>query len=182
MSFTIKKVISNHKFLGCAAFAVVVLWNAPLRAADATIYQASPSGSTIRIDGDSTAHKWFMDGVLIGGRMELPAATEIDTAKAAIPGVGADGVLAAKVTALVSVRSMHSHADVMANVMDNLYQEALKATNNPNISYKLSEMKLKPGHAAGKPFEFDTKGELAIACVTNKATRFVAPLLAMTVD
>jgi hypothetical protein len=61
----------------------------------------------------------------------------------------------------------------MANVMDDLYQAALKETNNPKIFYSLSEMKLKPGHVPGKPFEFDTKGNLAIAGVTHKVSMVV---------
>lgn len=158
-----------NKNLLILAISAALLWNAAASAADTNIYQATPN-STVRIDGDSTTHKWDMNGTIIGGTFEVPAAVVIDSTQAALTGVGADGLLAAKATARIPVRSIHSHASTLPEVMDNLYQEALKATNNPNIIYSVTEMKLKPGHAAGKPFEFDTKGELAIAGVTNKVT------------
>jgi hypothetical protein len=162
------KMSTKRFFSLCALLSAVIFCGQTLQAADgASVFRAQPGGSKIRIDGDSTTHEWYMAGTMAGGSMELPAGTQIDSTKETIPGL-ADGKLPAKVSAIVPVRSMHSEVKVGATIMDGLYQEALKEKTNPRITYTLNEMKLKSGHVAGKPFEFDTTGELQIAGVTNK--------------
>jgi polyisoprenoid-binding protein YceI len=48
-------------------------------------------------------------------------------------------------------------------------QEAMRMTNAPRILYRATEMVAKaPVPDAGSPVKFDTKGELAVAGVTNK--------------
>ena len=54
--------------------------------------------------------------------------------------------------------------------MDRLMCEAMKETNFSTIDFHLTELKLQQPHAAGQPFVFDAKGELAIAGVTNKVS------------
>ena len=44
----------------------------------------------------------------------------------------------------------------------------------PTSTHRVSELKLKEPHAPGQPFEFDAKGELTIAGVTNKVAFPVA--------
>lgn len=167
MNLNIKTVIGNYKFLGCAVLAAAALWSAPVRAADGAVtYKATP-GSEVRIDGDSTAHEWYMIGSMIGGFLELPAGTQLDCSKETIDGLK-DGKLDAKVSAIVNVRSVHSVAKVGSSIMDGLYQDALREKANPKITYNLTEMTLTPGHKAGEAFKFDTKGELQIGGVTNK--------------
>ena len=160
MNLPIKKTAATSKTLILAALAVLSF---NLRAADAPIrYQAQPQGSKIIIEGDSTVHKWTMTGPIIGGYMELDSNVKLDTAQAEIPGVK-DGKLNAKVVATIPVTSVKSGHDIM----DGLYCEALKQPTCPKITYKLTEMAVKGTHEAGKPLEFDTKGELCIAGVTN---------------
>jgi polyisoprenoid-binding protein YceI len=132
-------------------------------------YKGQPTNTTVTIQGTSTAHDWEMKGSLIGGSLEVPAGTSFDPAQATIPGLK-DGALTATVVARIIVTTIHSMADHMASVMDGLMQDALKAPNFPRIEYHLTELKLKDGHAAGKPFEFDAKGDLSIAGVTNKVS------------
>ena len=164
MNLSIKKVVTHKKALAGVAMAAALFCSLQLIATDsASPYKAQPAGSKITIHGDSTIHKWDMVGVIIGGQIDFGAL--IDTAQAEVPGLK-EGPIPAKCNAIVPVRSVKSGHDIM----DGLYQEALKEKDFPRITYTLSEMKLKPGHAAGKPVEFDTTGDLMIAGVTNKVS------------
>jgi len=132
-----------------------------------TIYKGAPIGSSITIKGDSTTHKWTMIGKMISGTLELESGMTLNTSLEKLP-LKDDGILPATATAAISVRSIHSTANVKPDIMDGLYQEALKETQFPQIVYTLDELKLKDGHVAGQPFEFESHGELSISGVTNK--------------
>ena len=67
------------------------------------------------------------------------------------------------------MRSVKSDAKAMPQVMEGLMQDALKAKDFPKIECRVTELTAKE-HAAGKPFDFDASGELAIAGKTNKVT------------
>lgn len=137
--------------------------------ADGNRYQAQPAGNKVRLEGTSTAHDWEMEGTMIGGFVEFDPAVQFDTAQATIPGLK-DKKLAIKSLVIVPVRSVKSDAKAMAQVMDGLMQDALKESQFKKIECRVSELTFKEPHAAGKPFEFDASGELAIAGVTNKIT------------
>jgi hypothetical protein len=170
MNFNATTEVAGIRHIVHGLLAAALFLSQPLMAADApTVFRAVPNASKVRIDGDSTTHEWYMAGTMAGGTFEVPAGVQIDSKKEAIPGL-ADGKLTAKVSAIIPVRSMHSEVKVGSSIMDGLYQDALKEKTSPRITYTLSEMKLKSGHAAGKPFEFDTAGELQIAGVTNKVS------------
>lgn len=147
--------------LGCATLA--------LTAEAQTVYGGVPRASTVKIQGTSTAHDWEMKGSLIGGSLEFGAGVVLDPAQAAIAGV-TDGKVPAKGTAIIPVSSVKSEADHLPEIMERLMQEALKEPQFRNILYHLSEMKVSGEHAAGKPFQFDTAGDLSIAGVTNKVS------------
>jgi polyisoprenoid-binding protein YceI len=141
--------------------AAIALSALAVRAQDFVRYNAKP-GSKVSIAGTSTIHDWTMDGQIIGGFMELPAGVEFDQSKSTVTGVTGDK-LNARVQASIPVRSLKSsHAG-----MDEVMQQAMNEKAHPKIQYRLTEMKLKASHAAGTPFEFDTKGELVINGVTN---------------
>jgi polyisoprenoid-binding protein YceI len=130
-------------------------------AEDGVRYNAKP-GSKVSIAGTSTIHDWTMDGQIIGGFMEFPAGVEFDQGKTTLTGI-TGGQLNARVEASIPVRSLKSsHAG-----MDEVMQQAMNEKDHPKIQYRLTEMKPKEPHAAAKPFEFDTKGELVINGVTN---------------
>jgi polyisoprenoid-binding protein YceI len=140
---------------------------APLRAADPPVhYQAQPTNTLITIQGTSTVHDWEVKGIIIGGFVEFPAGVTFDLSQTTLPGLK-DGLLPATVTATIPIRTMHSMASHMPEVMDGLMQDAMRATNFPRIIFHATELKLKLPHAAGQPFTFDAKGTLAIAGVTN---------------
>lgn len=137
--------------------------------AEGNRYQAQPAGNKVRIEGTSTAHDWEMEGTLVGGFVEFDPAVQFDTAQATIPGLK-DNKLAVKSVVIIPVRSIKSDAKAMPQVMEGLMQEALKEPQNKKIECRISELTFKGPHAAGKPFDFDAAGEMAIAGVTNKVT------------
>jgi len=158
----------------CLAAALLLAASAPLRAADPPVhYQAQPTNTTVAIQGTSTLHDWEMKGPLIGGFADFPAGLTFDLSQTTLPGLK-DGLLAASVTARITVRSIHSEADHLPEVMDHLMQDAMKETNFPRIEYHVTELKLQQPHLAGQPFLFDARGLLAIAGVTNKVAFPVA--------
>jgi hypothetical protein len=135
----------------------------PSRAGEAVRYRSSPIGCKVRIDGSSNIHDWTMDGQIIAGYFELPAGVVLDQTQAAPVGV-TGGKIDAQVKASIPVSSVKSGTTGMDEVM----QQAMNATDFPRIEYHLTEMVLKEPHAAGTPFQFNTKGELMVAGVTNK--------------
>lgn len=134
-----------------------------------TKYTTFPNASSVKVDGTSTLHEWEMEGKLIGGMMEFGSGIMLDPAQATIAGA-ADGKVPVKVHAVIPVNSIKSKAEHSPDVMDHLMQSALKSDTFPLIQYTLTEMTVKGAHEAGKPFQFDTTGELAIAGKTNKVS------------
>jgi YceI-like protein len=132
-------------------------------------YVPQAAGTTVKIAGTSTAHDWEMEGVAIGGYLELGAGVVLDKAQAAPAGLQGDK-LPLTVYARIPVGSIHSKADHLPDVMDNLMQKNMKADNFPLIQYTLTDMTFKAPHAAGQPFNFDAKGDLVIAGKTNKVS------------
>jgi hypothetical protein len=122
-------------------------------------YGARP-GSKIKIDGDSTIHKWTVEGSLVSGAMELDPKIKIgeDSPDAA------PGKVEATCAVSIPVTSLKSGKDLMDNIM----YDAMKSTANPKIFYKLKELTLKDKPKAGAPVEFDSVGFLAVAGVTNE--------------
>jgi polyisoprenoid-binding protein YceI len=150
--------------------AAVVLGLAALFPAGAqTRYNAQPHGTSVKIDGTSTAHDWEMEGTLIGGFIEFEPGVTLDAAQTTIPGLK-DGKVPVKVRALIPVTSVHSNAEHAPDIMDHLMQKALKADDFGKIEYTLTDMTFKGPHVAGQPFNFDTTGNLSIAGVTNKVS------------
>jgi len=125
-------------------------------------YNAKAIGSKVSIAGGANIHDWTMDGTLIAGFFEVPAAVDFDQSKTSLPGV-TGGKLAARAETSIKVTSLHGNWTGMDSVM----QEAMNAKEHPDIRYRLIEMTVKEPHAAGKPFDFDTKGELVVKGVTN---------------
>ncbi len=126
-------------------------------------FTGSP-GSKIKLEGTSTIHDWIMEGGIVGGVFELDSAFPTDPA--ATSGL-TPGKVSARATARIPVRSVKSGKTRMDEVM----QEHMKEKEFPRIEYQLSEMVLKEAPSApNAPLKFDTKGELAIAGVTNKVS------------
>jgi polyisoprenoid-binding protein YceI len=140
-----------------------------LPAAAQTHYASQPKGCDVKINGTSSLHDWEMEGAVIGGFIEFAAGVQLDPAQTTVAGLQGDKV-PAKARVLIPVRSVHSKADHMPDVMDHLMQEALKEPQSPRIEFNLKEMTFKGPHAAGTPFNFDVNGDIVIAGATNSVT------------
>lgn len=131
----------------------------PLGAQTWTKYEAQP-GSKVKLDGSSNIHDWTVEGLAIGGTMELDSSFPLD---ASLKSVAALKVVP-KVHVTIPVRSLKSGKKRMDEVM----HEAMKQPEFPKIEYQLKEMTPKSAeHTPGTPFQFDTKGELTISGVTR---------------
>lgn len=150
------------------ASLMVAFMAAPLRAEDPVIYKGQPIGSKVKIDGSSNIHDWSMEGAIISGNFVVPAGVTLDSTQAAITGASGKPDLHAEVT--IPVTAMKSGT----SGLDEAMQDAMKATDFPLIKYHLTDMVLKEPHAANTPFQFDTKGELMVAGVTNKISMVVS--------
>jgi polyisoprenoid-binding protein YceI len=133
-----------------------------------TRYGAQPRDNSVKVQGTSTLHDWEMQGTQIGGFIEFGAGVALDPTQASISGIDAKDIVPAKARVIIPVDSVHSEADHLPEVMDHLMQEAMKDDQFKTISYVLTELTFKGPHTPGKPFDFDSKGDLIIAGVTNK--------------
>lgn len=121
-----------------------------------TRYNAQPTGSKVKIEGTSTIHDWTMEGKIIAGYVELDPTFDSPPKP---------GKVSARALVSIPVRSINSDKAGMDSVM----QQAMKQEAHPKIEYHLTEMSLKevPKSPEG-PYQFDTKGELIVAGVTNQ--------------
>ena len=141
-----------------------------LQAADTVKYEALPAGSEMKLDGDSTAHKWHCIGKIIGGSFEVEAAWQKDLSLKSVTCLGA-GKTPPKCEISIPVRTLKSQVAVASTTMDNRMYAELKAKEFPRIDYKLTEMTIKGEvPASGSPVTFDTKGTLVVAGATNKVS------------
>jgi polyisoprenoid-binding protein YceI len=155
--------------LSAGLAALMLSMGSFMPAAAQTRYNAQLLGTSVKIDGTSTAHDWEMEGKLIGGYIQFGPGVKLDAAQTTIPGLN-DGKVPATVSAHIAVSSIHAKVEHMPDVMDHLMQEHLKADQFSQIEYHLTEMTFKGPHTPGKPFAFDTTGNLSIAGVTNKVS------------
>ena len=129
-----------------------------LAADSMTKYEAKP-GSKVTLEGDSSMHAWRVDSTIIGGSMELG----FDPANPKA------GKVPAQVTATIPVRSLKSYSKIDPKRMEEVMQETMKSKTAPRIEYRLTELVLKEApKTATDPLQFDSKGELSMAGVTNK--------------
>ena len=155
----------------CSAgfLALALCLGSPVVTHAQTRYGAQPRGNSVKIDGTSTAHDWEMEGTIIGGFLELGPGVQLDPAQTTIPGIQGN-IVPAKARAIIPVESVHSKAEHLPEVMDHLMQKAMRDEQFKTILYTLTELSFKAPHTAGKPFDFDSKGDLVIAGVTNKVS------------
>ncbi len=165
----------NSRLIAAAMGCLLATAVSPLHAEDMVRYRARAVGNKVLIEGTSNIHDWTMDGQIIGGYLEVPEGVVLDSAQAAVAGA-TGGKINAHVKVSIPVTSIkNSEHEGMSETM----QDAMKATQFPRIEYDLAEMTLKEPHAAGTPLEFDTKGELMVAGVTNQISM---PVTIETVD
>jgi polyisoprenoid-binding protein YceI len=157
----------SRYFAGTAALLLGLSCLTPARAQ--THYAAQPHGNLVKIEGTSSAHDWEMQGNIIGGFIELGPNVNLDFSATSLPGLAGDKV-PIKAHVFIPVRTVHSEADHLPEVMDHLMQQTLKEDQFRRIEFTATDMTFKPPHAAGAPFSFDVTGALTIAGVTNQVT------------
>jgi polyisoprenoid-binding protein YceI len=157
------------KIPSCSAVVLAVCLASIHNAGAQTLYKTQSTGTSVKIAGTSSMHDWEMEGTTVGGHIEFGAGITLDKAQPAPGGLAGDKV-AAKVNVMIPVSTIHSKAEHMPGTMDDLMQKYMKADTFQTIEYTLTDMVFKGPHEAGKPFNFDTKGELVIAGKTNKVS------------
>jgi len=129
-----------------------------------TKYEAKP-GSKVTLDGTSSMHNWTVESAIIGGSMELG----FD------PANPKPGKMPAKVTATIPVRSLKSKGKLDPKRMEEVMQETMKMQVAPRIEYQLTELVLKEApKTPADPLQFDSKGQLSMAGVTNEISMPIA--------
>lgn len=144
------------------AVAVMALFTAAAWAEQKLVY-GSAEGSTVRVDGTSTAHDWTVVGRQIDGTIEfrvaLPAGASREQIKQAL-------VTNPKAEAKVAIPSRTLKSG--KKEMDQKMFDALRAKKHPEISYTLGEVGVVGGRdSGGTSFELKTTGELTIAGTTR---------------
>ena len=150
--------MTTKLFLLAGKLAPLVVLTLPLCAAENWVrYDALPAGSKAKVDGTSTIHDWTVESRLIAGHVEFDSGFNLDQP--------APGKVNAHCVVTILVRQLKSDSTKMDSVM----YEHIKQKDHPRIEYRLTEMTLKEApKTPDAPFMFDTKGELAVAGVTNK--------------
>jgi hypothetical protein len=133
------------------------------------------SGSKMRIEGTSSVHDWQVESSLIAGYLEVGPGFPVEPGQNATP-----GKVEAKAEVKISIRllkSIKEDGKPYSDSMDEIMYGKLKIKEYPQIVYRLDELALKES-AKGKdsPYLFESKGELAIAGVTNKISMPVSVL------
>ncbi len=157
----------NTRKLVITSAALLALASLPLSAADQLArYNAKPGNLKMRIEGTSNIHDWQVESSIVGGWIEVGQNFPTEPGQPASP-----GKVEARAEAYVPVRSLFSvekDGRKYSDSMDGIMYEKLKATEQPRIIYRLKELTLKePAKSKDAPYVFDSKGELAVAGVTN---------------
>jgi hypothetical protein len=159
----------NLKFLTSIATLTLAL-SAALQAADTVKYEAQAAGSEMKLDGDSTAHKWTCIGKIISGSFEVESAWQKDLSLKSVTCLG-PGKTAPKCEVKVPVRALKSQVSMGSSIMDSRMQAEMNIKQFPMIEYRLTEMTIKGDvPATGSPVTFDTTGQLVVCGVTNKVS------------
>jgi hypothetical protein len=135
-----------------------------------TRYEAKP-GSKVRIEGLSTRSDWQVESKLIGGFLEVGLNFPTEPGQSAKPGKAE-----ARAEAFVlihSLKSIEKGGRPFSDEMDTILYGMLNARDDARakITYHLTQLVLREiPKKNNEPYVFDSKGELAIAGVTNTVT------------
>ncbi len=137
-------------------------------------------GSKVRIEGTANLihPTWQVESPIIGGFLEVGPGFPLEPGQTLEP-----GPVQAQVEAFISVRSLKSvepDGRPYSDRMDEIMYEHLKEQQNHQIRYHLVEMSLTGATNRNEvlQYEFDSRGELVVAGITNEITMpvFVVPL------
>jgi len=149
--------------------AVSLVTATVLHAADIIQFRSTPKGNKIRIEGTSTIHDWQVESAIIGGTAEVGTGFPLKPGTEVKP-----GPVNAKVRVFIPVRQLKSiekDGKPYSASMDKIMYEKLLEADHKQITYNLTELKLKEApKTAEAPYQFEAQGELCVAGVTNKIT------------
>ena len=135
---------------------------ANLFAADVVRYEGQPAGSKVRMDGDSTIHKWYAESTVVSGFMEFDKGFALADVK--------PGPVAVKVETVIPVRTLKSSS---GRAMDNVMYNAMATTNFTKIEFRLASLECKEAAKGAVPAKFEAKGNLVVMGNTNPITMVV---------
>lgn len=137
-------------------------------AADVLRYEAQPTGSEMKLDGESSVHKWTCIGKIISGYFEVEPAWQKDLTLKSVTCLGPGK--SPKCEVKVPVRTLKSQV-TGGSIMDSRMQAEMKAKVYPTFNYQVTEMVIKGEvPASGSPVTFDTKGMLIVCGHTNNVS------------
>ena len=126
------------------------------------VHFSSAEGSEVRVDGDSSLHKWTVKGRQIDGTIDFQVEVPKDaTAQQIVDAIVADPKVAAR--ASVPVATLKSTKN--DRTMDNKMYGALNAKKHPTLSYELTDVTAVRRESPTR-FAIDTKGKLTVAGTT----------------
>lgn len=131
-------------------------------------------GTRVAIEGTSSLHDWLVEGLIIGGTLEVGPGFPLDRAKAK------PGKLDARAEVFIPVRSLKSmkNGKAYSNAMDDIMYGKLLESQHKRILFRLNELTLKDAPAdTNLPIVLEARGDLAAAGVTNSITMPVYLLL-----
>ncbi len=137
------------------------------------------SGSSVTIKGTSNIHDWQVEGSTIGGFVEVGSRSfPLEPGFSFRPGpVWTRAEISVPVRSLRSVDRDHKP---YSDKMDEVMYQSLRSEQDPEIRYRVAELSLigTTNSEHRVQFAFQSRGELAIAGVTNQITMpiFVLPL------
>jgi RNA polymerase sigma factor (sigma-70 family) len=139
---------------------------------------AARSGSRVRIEGTSNIRDWQVESPFIAGFLEVGPGFPLEPGQTLEPGpVQAQADVSIQVRTL---KSVDKDGKPYSDKMDEIMYESLREQQNKRIRYRSIEMTLKgaTNFNDALQYEFDSRGELELAGVTNEITMpvFVLPL------
>jgi RNA polymerase sigma factor (sigma-70 family) len=136
------------------------------------------SGSRVRIEGTSNIHDWQVESPFIGGFLEAGPGFPVAPDQTLEP-----GPVPAQAEVFIQVRSLKSvekDGRPYSDRMDEIMWDSLREQQNKRIRYRSIEMTFKgvTNRNEVPQYEFDSRGELTVAGITNEITMpvFVLPL------
>lgn len=143
------------------------IWALNSFGAESLRYVSKPGGAKVVIEGTSTVHDWVTEGKIIGGSFEIEPSFRTDLTLKSVQSLQGKAPPPI-VDVFIPVTSLKSTVLAGREKMDEVMREAMRAAENPRITYKLTAMSLKvPPPESGSPVKFNTKGQLQVAGITN---------------
>jgi hypothetical protein len=140
-------------------FAAVIALAAAAAPAQQPLHFSSAEGSEVRVDGDSSLHKWTVKGGQIDGAIDFNVEVpQTASAQQIVDAVVADPKVTAK--ASLPVKTLKSTKNDRG--MDNKMYGALNSKNHPTLQYELTEV-MGVRRESPTRFAIDTKGTLTVA-------------------